>query len=867
MTGTPADLSYWLLAQAGRATAVLALAGLAHLALRHRASAATRHFIWTMAMCALLALPVLSTMLPAWHVDVAQGFSPAPIAGFSPAPTAGFGPAHEAGPAAGNATEELSDATAVGRADYLRQGYAGPPKPLAKAEALRYEPTAASVSGTTGVAEGLVILYFAGVALLSARLLRQHLLARRLVASATPVTGSRWRRLLDDCVRQLSIGAPVGLRQSAHSMPMAVGVVRPAIVVPDAADGWDEDRRRAVLLHELAHVCRRDCLTQLLASLACALYWPHPWVWRAARRLRVERELACDDRVLSAGAEPRKYAGHLLEIAYTLGAGRSPLLAVSMARRGQLEGRMLAVLDSDRNRALPGMRARLGAVAVAAALLVPLAAVARGLPAVLPEADLNVTDGTTPRADGDEAGGDRAGAMPRPADAPESGAAAFGTIEQARDEVPPAGAWTLKPSSKPGMVHLEMREERSSSGTTIPLSTFEGLSEAQLTGTGGPVRFTLRRDAGTFTFEGHVRNGIGGGTYSYAANPAFAGELEKRGIGRPTAREQYEMARHDVGLALVDELQSQGYPAATAALLVRAGHHGVRLDFVREMGQLGYKVGSLDALIKMRDHGVTPDYVREMLALGLPKLSADEIVRVRDHGVTPDYVKGLAEAGYTKLSIDELVTTRDHGVTPEYVKRMAALGYAKLPLRDIVKTRNHGVTPEYIEKLAALGHAKLTLDQIVNTRNHGVTPEYIERLAALGYTKLALDQIINTRNHGVTPEYIERLAALGYTKLALDEIINTRNHGVTPEYVEQMKTLGYGSLPLEQLVRARNHGVTPEYISGLKAQGYDKLSLDEVITLRDHGVTPEKVKRANERAGTKLPLDMIRQMADGGGLR
>ena len=76
---------------------------------------------------------------------------------------------------------------------------------------------------------------------------------------------------------------------------MTYGTRRPTLVLPASADAWTDDRRRAVLLHELAHVARRDCFVQRLTSLACALYWPHPGVWWAARRLRTERELACDD--------------------------------------------------------------------------------------------------------------------------------------------------------------------------------------------------------------------------------------------------------------------------------------------------------------------------------------------------------------------------------------------------------------------------------------------------------------------------------------------------------------------------------------------------------------------------------------------
>jgi outer membrane protein assembly factor BamA len=120
-------------------------------------------------------------------------------------------------------------------------------------------------------------------------------------------------------------------------------------------------------------VARYDCLTQLAAALACAVYWIHPGVWWVARRLRVERELACDDRVLTAGTHPREYAGHLLELAYSLGGHRAPALAVHMARSRQLEGRLLAVLDTARNRATPALRSRLAGIAIMAALVVPLA--------------------------------------------------------------------------------------------------------------------------------------------------------------------------------------------------------------------------------------------------------------------------------------------------------------------------------------------------------------------------------------------------------------------------------------------------------------------------------------------------------------
>src|SRR5205085_8136106 len=154
--------------------------------------------------------------------------------------------------------------------------------------------------------------------------------------------------------RRLMLAQPVALRRSPRvTMPMACGLLRSSILLPADASDWPGERREVVLLHELAHVKRRDCLTQLMAQAACAVYWLNPLVWLAARRLRIERERACDDQVLDAGAKASDYAGHLLDIARSMGAAPNPLMAaVAIARRSQLEGRLLAILDPRLRRAV-----------------------------------------------------------------------------------------------------------------------------------------------------------------------------------------------------------------------------------------------------------------------------------------------------------------------------------------------------------------------------------------------------------------------------------------------------------------------------------------------------------------------------------
>ncbi len=136
--------------------------------------------------------------------------------------------------------------------------------------------------------------------------------------------------------------------------------------LPEAAREWNGEQLRSVLLHELAHVKRRDTVAQLLAQIACALHWFNPLVWHAAGRLGVERERACDDLVLASGVRPSAYAGHLLEVVTGLSpARRTQSCGLAMARKSGLEGRLIAVLSENKNR--HGVSAAVAAIALAIA--------------------------------------------------------------------------------------------------------------------------------------------------------------------------------------------------------------------------------------------------------------------------------------------------------------------------------------------------------------------------------------------------------------------------------------------------------------------------------------------------------------------
>ena len=225
----------------------------------------------------------------------------------------------------------------------------------------------------------LVSIWAAGVLAVVGRLFVGLVAVRWMSRRTVRVVDAPWLPLAVELAAELGITRRLTFLESARaSMPMAAGIFTPSVLMPEDANRWPLERLRIVLLHELAHVKRRDCLTHVIAQLACALYWFNPLAWIAARHIRTERERACDDLVLACGTRGPDYAEELLEIARVMRGGRYPALlagaTLAMAHRSQLEGRLIAILDPKVPRSgVSRVRTALAAAMVACALA-PLAA-------------------------------------------------------------------------------------------------------------------------------------------------------------------------------------------------------------------------------------------------------------------------------------------------------------------------------------------------------------------------------------------------------------------------------------------------------------------------------------------------------------
>jgi len=299
---------------------LLLLCGFAVAELLRARSAAARHFVWSLTIAATLFATAIAFLASPWIVPIRYkaASAPAPIT---------------------NLTQET--VTRVDSDGPVTLAAPAPPRPPLFA-----------------------MLWMAGALATLAWFIAGNIGLARIARSATPMDD--WQSLAD-AKRNVRVAY-----SAAVGAPVTWGWLRPVVLLPADAATWPIDRRRAALMHELAHVARRDSLTQLFASLACAAYWFHPLMWLAVRRLRRESEHASDDRVLAGGIVAPDYAAHLLAVANAAHFRRlAGFLVLGMA--SHLQTRVEAVLDESRKRtSIPRLIAIVAAV-IAAIAIIPLA--------------------------------------------------------------------------------------------------------------------------------------------------------------------------------------------------------------------------------------------------------------------------------------------------------------------------------------------------------------------------------------------------------------------------------------------------------------------------------------------------------------
>lgn len=310
---------------------VLALTLAAATAARQR-SAATRHWIVATGIGCALLLPVLTGLLPQWHV---------------------WTPAAPAQPSVEVTTTIVP-----------------PGMPAAR-------PETPSGERSLNVAATAAAIWLAGTIASVGMLLVGVVRLRRITAGAR-LAGGDWARQTLLVAEASGIRRPIRVLETTHpGLLVTWGARRATILLPAGASQWPSGRIRLVVAHELAHIRRADWLVQIAGELLRAAYWFHPLVWLACRRLRQESECACDDAVLRQDVAGTAYAAALVALAREFSGHTVPRLpAPAITRPSTLQRRIRAMLNVHRDRRPIPLRARL--VVTGALLLATVTVAAAG---------------------------------------------------------------------------------------------------------------------------------------------------------------------------------------------------------------------------------------------------------------------------------------------------------------------------------------------------------------------------------------------------------------------------------------------------------------------------------------------------------
>lgn len=215
-----------------------------------------------------------------------------------------------------------------------------------------------------------------------------------------------------------------------------------------------------------------------------------------------------------------------------------------------------------------------------------------------------------------------------------------------------SGSWTGNADEHDAArVQLNMTTRHTHNvGESMDLSDLAGLTAAQINASSAtPVQFTLRRDAGTLSFDGTFRKGDGAGHFTFTPNNGYVSQL--RALG-------YTLEPRE-GRAMDDEL-------FVYAIV------DVSIDYVNRM-RSEFRDATLHDLFKARAVGVTPQYIREMRAMHVGAETMHDFVKLSAVGVTPQYVRELAAAGYANLNAKELTKLAALGVDADYIRKMSGV--------------------------------------------------------------------------------------------------------------------------------------------------------------------------------------------------
>jgi hypothetical protein len=253
------------------------------------------------------------------------------------------------------------------------------------------------------------------------------------------------------------------------------------------------------------------------------------------------------------------------------------------------------------------------------------------------------------------------------------------------------GTWTAsvskdgKDTSKINL-NLERRSKnsRNQMGQTYDFSDLQGLTREQAL-SGGPVNFSLVREAGRIDCEGSFQDGKGSGTFRFTGNAAFVSAMKSRGFDfdedqnandddHRGENKLFAATTLNVTTALADDLVAAGFNNLRTEDLFKAAIFKVDSKFAREMKASGFENLGMEELVKARIFKIDAEFVRQVSQMGFGKEPFESLVKMQIFKVTPEFITEVRNEGLTNLKVEEVVKLRIFKIDADFIRQARSEG-------------------------------------------------------------------------------------------------------------------------------------------------------------------------------------------------
>lgn len=270
-----------------------------------------------------------------------------------------------------------------------------------------------------------------------------------------------------------------------------------------------------------------------------------------------------------------------------------------------------------------------------------------------------------------------------------------------------SGDWTAHINSKDNKLQLNLERRsgksgRNQMGQSYEFSDFQGLTREQVQN-GGPVSFSLVREAGRIDMEGSFQNGKGSGTFRFTPNLSFVSAMKSRGFDfeqsskydddRDSEDRLFAATALNVTTALADDLNSAGFGNLKTEDLFKAAIFKINSQFMREMKASGFQNLGMEELVKARIFKIDAEFVRQVSQMGFDKEPFETLVKMQIFKVTPEFVTEMRNEGLTDIQIEDLVKLRIFKIDTDFIRAAKADG-VPLEVERLVQ-RKIGVARRY----------------------------------------------------------------------------------------------------------------------------------------------------------------------------